>query len=168
VKQSAKRAIVIGGSVSGLLSACLLHPKGSEVDIFERSTVELKGRCAGIVSHDELLGVLTSYGADLQLRRAAGRSHFVRPVQQDFTNAAFSTDRNILGPYSEHRSGSATPIQPSPWPNVYRLRSDARGLVAHFAGGRSERGDLLSAWMVSDLPCGRWLLVTLFRFTPDM
>jgi flavin-dependent dehydrogenase len=45
-----RRAIVVGGSISGLFAACLLRQKGWQVDVYERSDVELKGRGAGIVS----------------------------------------------------------------------------------------------------------------------
>ncbi|NQV98328.1 MAG: FAD-dependent oxidoreductase [Rhodospirillales bacterium] len=58
-----KRAIVIGGSISGLFTAAMLQVKGWQVDIFERSSVELAGRGAGIVTHAELIDVLEFCGA---------------------------------------------------------------------------------------------------------
>ena len=41
-----RRAVIIGGSMSGLLSAAFLHRSGWDVDVYERSTVELVGRGA--------------------------------------------------------------------------------------------------------------------------
>ena len=45
-----RRALVIGGSMSGLLAGIMLHRRGWDVDIFERVGSELSGRGAGIVA----------------------------------------------------------------------------------------------------------------------
>ena len=50
-----KRAIIVGGSMSGLLSGLLLRRAGWNVDIFERVDSELSGRGAGIVAQYELI-----------------------------------------------------------------------------------------------------------------
>ena len=42
-----KRAVIIGGSMSGLFSAAFLRQIGWDVDVYERSGVELVGRGAG-------------------------------------------------------------------------------------------------------------------------
>ncbi|MGB1688295.1 MAG: NAD(P)-binding protein, partial [Ilumatobacteraceae bacterium] len=39
---------VIGGSLGGVSAACLLRDAGHEVDVYERSPVELEQRGAGI------------------------------------------------------------------------------------------------------------------------
>ena len=51
----AGRAVVIGGSMSGLLSGLLLRRAGWDVDIYERVDSELSGRGAGIVAQQELI-----------------------------------------------------------------------------------------------------------------
>jgi len=56
-------AIIVGGSTSGLLVAALLRRQGWQVNVFERSPVELVGRGAGIVCHPELLEALEESGA---------------------------------------------------------------------------------------------------------
>jgi 2-polyprenyl-6-methoxyphenol hydroxylase-like FAD-dependent oxidoreductase len=49
-----RRAIVIGGSIAGLFAAAFLRRAGRQVDIYERSSVELIGRGVGIfASHLE-------------------------------------------------------------------------------------------------------------------
>jgi 2-polyprenyl-6-methoxyphenol hydroxylase-like FAD-dependent oxidoreductase len=58
-----KRAIIIGGSMSGLFSAAFLRRIGWDVDVYERSAVELVGRGAGITSHPELFDALIACGA---------------------------------------------------------------------------------------------------------
>ena len=57
-----KRAIVIGGSMSGLLSAHLLRRAGWDVHIYERVEGELSGRGAGIVAQPELIARLQALG----------------------------------------------------------------------------------------------------------
>ena len=58
-----RRAIAIGGSMSGLFAAAFLRRIGWDVDVFERSPVELVGRGAGITTHPELLEALERSGA---------------------------------------------------------------------------------------------------------
>ena len=50
-----KRAVIIGGSMSGLLSGLMLRRSGWDVDIYERVESELSGRGAGIVAQPELM-----------------------------------------------------------------------------------------------------------------
>lgn len=57
------KAIVIGGSIGGLFAAAALMRAGWEVDIYERTEVELSGRGAGIVTHPELVAALEAVGA---------------------------------------------------------------------------------------------------------
>ena len=63
-KHRARRAVVIGGSMSGLFCAALLRRDGWVVDVFERSPVELAGRGAGITVHPELIAALALAGAN--------------------------------------------------------------------------------------------------------
>jgi 2-polyprenyl-6-methoxyphenol hydroxylase-like FAD-dependent oxidoreductase len=64
VNGRARRALIIGGSMSGLFTALLLRRHGWDADIFERSDVELSGRGAGIVTHPELRDALQAVGID--------------------------------------------------------------------------------------------------------
>ena len=50
-----RRALIIGGSMSGLLAGIMLRRRGWAVDIFERVGSELSGRGAGIVAQPELI-----------------------------------------------------------------------------------------------------------------
>src|SRR6202047_3658284 len=58
-----RRAVIIGGSMSGLFAAAFLRQLGWDIDVFERSPVELVGRGAGITTHPELLEALENSGA---------------------------------------------------------------------------------------------------------
>ncbi|MGB6733802.1 MAG: FAD-dependent oxidoreductase, partial [Xanthobacteraceae bacterium] len=63
-KSHERRAIVIGGSIAGLFVAAFLRRIGWRVDIYERSSIELIGRGAGIfATHLELLEALDRCGA---------------------------------------------------------------------------------------------------------
>jgi 2-polyprenyl-6-methoxyphenol hydroxylase-like FAD-dependent oxidoreductase len=63
-RRAQRRALVIGGSMSGLLAAMMLARRGWEVDVFERVTGELAGRGAGIVAQPELIARLAALGLD--------------------------------------------------------------------------------------------------------
>nr|WP_306269007.1 FAD-dependent monooxygenase [Pararhizobium sp. IMCC3301] len=58
-----RTAIICGGSIGGLFAAAALRAHGWQVDVFERSSVELAGRGAGIVTHDILIDALNNVGA---------------------------------------------------------------------------------------------------------
>ena len=57
-----RRALVIGGSLGGLLAAHLLRNAGLEVVVFERNAEDLTGRGAGIGTHPELVEILRRVG----------------------------------------------------------------------------------------------------------
>src|SRR6516165_3045277 len=57
-----RRAVVVGGSMSGLLAGLLLRRAGWIVDIFERVESELSGRGAGIVAQPDLIATLQGLG----------------------------------------------------------------------------------------------------------
>jgi 2-polyprenyl-6-methoxyphenol hydroxylase-like FAD-dependent oxidoreductase len=59
-----RRAVIIGGSMSGLLAALMLQRHGWEADIYERVAGELAGRGAGIVVQPTLIAHLRALGLD--------------------------------------------------------------------------------------------------------
>src|SRR5258705_3576931 len=59
-----RRAIVIGGSMSGLFAALYLRRLGWEVTVHERSSGTLTGRGAGIMTHPEMRAALADLGLD--------------------------------------------------------------------------------------------------------
>src|SRR5215475_2833303 len=93
---SGRRAVIIGGSMSGLFTAAFLRRIGWDVDVFERSPVELVGRGAGITTHPELMEALESSGAgtaDLGIEvpkrfaiDRAGKIICERPLRQILTS----------------------------------------------------------------------------------
>src|SRR5262245_39565928 len=59
-----RRALVIGGSLGGLLAAHLLRSTGWDVVVFERNPEDLTGRGAGLSTHQPLIDVLHRVGID--------------------------------------------------------------------------------------------------------
>jgi len=62
--KASRRALVIGGSISGLFAALALARHGWDVEVFERVESELAGRGAGIVAQPQLRGVFRAVGLD--------------------------------------------------------------------------------------------------------
>src|ERR1700724_4355013 len=56
------RALVIGGSLGGLIVAHLLRATGWDVTVFERNDEELASRGVGLGTHPQLIAVLRRAG----------------------------------------------------------------------------------------------------------
>jgi 2-polyprenyl-6-methoxyphenol hydroxylase-like FAD-dependent oxidoreductase len=139
-----RRALVIGGSMSGLLAGIMLKRRGWDVDIFERVEQELAGRGAGIVAQTELIARLAALGLPTR----------------DLGVAV--TTRKILG-----RTGRTTITLECPqvltaWERVYRVLRDAfppehyrracglkafeqsgQGVLAHLSDGNTIEADVV-------------------------
>jgi 2-polyprenyl-6-methoxyphenol hydroxylase-like FAD-dependent oxidoreductase len=139
-----RRALVVGGSMSGLLAGLLLRRAGWEVDVFERVESELAGRGAGIVAQPDLIETLRRIGID--------------PTD---LGVAITT-RKILDASGALTSAYECPQVLTAWERVYRAMRDAfppehyhrgRGVAgfaqtessvtARFSNGWTEDGDLL-------------------------
>lgn len=138
------KALVCGGSIGGLFAAAALRRVGWQVEVFERTGVELSGRGAGIVTHDVLVAVLEAVGVDVADLGVAvtdrvtwdlagnevGRMHLPQVVT--------SWDRIHRGlrrlmPEGTHHLGRA----------VAGYAQDAGGVTLRFADGTEARGDVL-------------------------
>lgn len=117
-----RRALVIGGSMSGLLAGIMLARRGWDVDIYERVEKELAGRGAGIVAQAELIARLDALGLDTRDLGVA------------------MTTRRILDRTGRTASTLKCPQVLTAWERVYRLLRDA------FPAGRYHRGRGLQAF----------------------
>jgi 2,6-dihydroxypyridine 3-monooxygenase len=139
------RAAVIGGSLGGLTAALLLHDLGIEVDIYERSPVELAQRGAGIGFLPESQRYLVER-AGVALDNISIATKYVR----------------YLNRRAEVIYDGAHPYRFSSWNTVYRQllarfnprhyhlgyeltrwRDDGNTVEAQFDGQRSQRADML-------------------------
>src|SRR5207244_5139526 len=143
-KRDPPRAIIIGGSMSGLFSAAFLRQIGWRADVYERSGVELVGRGAGITTHPELLEALEKSGAgtrDLGIevrKRIAidrqGRITDERPLRQILTSwdRLQRLLRATIDPAHYHLGWA-----------FERVEQSGSGVRVHFSGGRVETADIL-------------------------
>jgi 2-polyprenyl-6-methoxyphenol hydroxylase-like FAD-dependent oxidoreductase len=139
-----KRAVVIGGSMSGLLSALLLRRAGWDVDVYERVETELSGRGAGIVAQQELierlraLGLATdNLGVQITTRKiidAQGRLTEEIECPQTLTawERVYRLLRDALPPERYHRGHGLAKLTQTP-----------RSVTAHFSNGETIEADLL-------------------------
>src|SRR5436309_8459919 len=140
-----KRALVIGGSMSGLLAALALRQHGWQVDVYERVTEPLAGRGAGIVAQPELKRTLRKLGleADRDLGiEVTTRVMFARdgrvthrvPIAQTMTawDRVFFLLKAALPEANYHRGKE-----------LRRVEQSGQGVVAHFADGSAENADVL-------------------------
>lgn len=139
------RALVVGGSLGGLYAALALRDAGWAVDVFERSPHALDGRGAGIVVQPETVRYLEERGllnteaisTEARWRRYLGRDGGVvdaMPIRQRFT-AWNELYRSLRATVPEGRY--------HPDATLVGIRRDGERVVAAFAGGREEAGDLL-------------------------
>ena len=138
---SQRRALIIGGSMSGLLAGIMLRRRGWAVDIFERVEQELAGRGAGIVAQPELIARMKALGLDTRDLGVA------------------MTTRKILDAAGRVTATIECPQVLTAWERVYRVLRDAfppqryhrgrglkafeqsgEGVVAHLSDGRHGRG----------------------------
>jgi 2-polyprenyl-6-methoxyphenol hydroxylase-like FAD-dependent oxidoreductase len=139
-----RRALIVGGSMSGLLAGLLLRRAGWHVEIFERVESEMAGRGAGIVAQPDLIATLRRLGID--------------PTD---LGVAITT-RKILDLSGGVAASLACPQVLTSWERVYRALRDELpselyhrgrgvrqfeqsedGVTVHFSDGGSARGDLL-------------------------
>jgi 2-polyprenyl-6-methoxyphenol hydroxylase-like FAD-dependent oxidoreductase len=139
-----RRAVIIGGSMSGLFTAAFLRRIGWEVDVFERSAVELVGRGAGITTHPELLAALEQSGAGTQdlgieVQRRITIDRHGRVIGE-------RTLPQILTSWDRLQRLLRVTIDPAHYHlgrTFERVEQEGHGVRVHFAEGGMELADLL-------------------------
>src|SRR5256884_7931042 len=143
-KRDPPRAIIIGGSMSGLFSAAFLRQIGWEADVYERSPVELVGRGAGITTHPELLEALEKSGAGtrdlgIEVDKRITLDRDGRVIAEKYLPQILTSwdrlqrlMRATLAEASYHLGHT-----------FERVEQDDSGVLVHFVGGKRERADLL-------------------------
>lgn len=135
------KAIVVGGSVGGLMAALLLRKTGWEVTVYERAVGDLAGRGAGLGVSEELLDVMARAGAPFE--RSAGIAQAAHVWMERDGSIAYEHRRNLMA---------------SAWARVYQpLRAAlpatsyrqamvlerVDGDTAVFADGTRDKADLI-------------------------
>ena len=139
-----RTALIIGGSMSGLLAGLMLRRAGWPVTVCERAQAELAARGAGIVAQPSLLATLKLFGVEardlgvaVDSRRILDRDGAVtttRDCAQVLTawERVYRILRDLFGD-ADYRRGSA----------FTEFTQDADGVTARFASGEPMRVDLL-------------------------
>jgi 2-polyprenyl-6-methoxyphenol hydroxylase-like FAD-dependent oxidoreductase len=114
-----KKAIIVGGSMAGMLAGNMLIRQGWAVEILERTKEGLEARGAGIVPQRSLLAALGHAGVtvrpDIGIR-------LIKRVAYDCAGVAFATH-----PYDQYSTS---------WSLLYNLLRDAFP-AQHFHAGRN-------------------------------
>ncbi|MEO8008604.1 MAG: FAD-dependent monooxygenase [Betaproteobacteria bacterium] len=142
------RALVIGGSLVGLITGNLFHRAGWDVQVFERVSGNVEGRGAGITILPGLVDGFRAAGADvsekslgveLPARIALDRSGRIvaeRPFSQVMTSWKFLHDElKKVFPNDGYRAGMT----------LEGIEQDEHKVTACFAGGQRIEADLLVA-----------------------
>jgi 2-polyprenyl-6-methoxyphenol hydroxylase-like FAD-dependent oxidoreductase len=140
-----RRALVIGGSLGGLLSAHLLRSVGWDAVVFERNDEELASRGVGLGTHPQLIAILRRAGIafdetmGIQLQRAVCLAHDGRTLVEQPTTRTMSGWSRLYRalrealPKENYRLGK----------KLARVEQHNTGVTAHFADGTREPGDIL-------------------------
>jgi 2-polyprenyl-6-methoxyphenol hydroxylase-like FAD-dependent oxidoreductase len=141
-----RRALIVGGSLGGLIAGNLFHRSGWDVHIFERTDGVLEGRGAGITILPGLVDAFRAagveereeqYGVTLPARIVLDRAGSIvveRPFPQVMTSwrRLFEMLKAVF-PAERYHSGVT----------LERIEQDAAGVTAHFSGGERMEGELL-------------------------
>ncbi len=139
-----RRALIVGGSMSGLLAGIMLKRRGWNVDIFERVDSELAGRGAGIVAQSELIARMKALGLDVrhlgvaittrQILDAAGRVTVTTECPQVLTawERVYRILRDAFPPEYYHRGCGLKTFEQS-----------SQAVLAHFSDGSTAEADVL-------------------------
>jgi 2-polyprenyl-6-methoxyphenol hydroxylase-like FAD-dependent oxidoreductase len=139
-----KRALIIGGSMSGLLAALMLRQRGWHADVFERVAGELAGRGAGIVAQPTLIAHLKALGLDTrdlgvpiarrQLLDRTGAVVLTSRCPQIFTawERVYRLLRDAFPPAHYHRASE-----------LVSFEQTAHSVAALFTDGSAAEGDVL-------------------------
>src|SRR5579859_110963 len=140
-----RRALVIGGSLGGLIAAHLLRSTGWDAVVFERNEEELASRGVGLGTHPQLIGILKRAGIDFDESMGLTPSKAVCFDRNGNVVVERPTGRTLSGWSRLYRAlldalpGEAYRLGK----RLARVAQDSDGVTAFFADGSSERGDVL-------------------------
>src|SRR6478672_4574088 len=143
-KRRRPRAIIIGGSMSGLFTAAFLRQIGWQADVYERSGVELVGRGAGITTHPELLAALEASGAGTRELGVTVDRRIALDLRGEVIAEKHLTQ--ILTSWDRLQRLLRATIDPAHYHlgcNFERVEQNGSGVRVHFNGGRVEHADIL-------------------------
>jgi 2,6-dihydroxypyridine 3-monooxygenase len=141
----ALRVIVVGGSLGGLSAALYLRGAGCAVQVHERSKTPLDGRGAGIIAHPATVRYLTQHDI-LSIDQISVPARWIRYRDRDGCVAHEEPCRYLFTSYYALYRSLSECFAGSPYrfgEEMIAFEQDSEGVTVQFAGGRSERCDLL-------------------------
>jgi 2-polyprenyl-6-methoxyphenol hydroxylase-like FAD-dependent oxidoreductase len=140
-----RRALVIGGSLGGLLAANLLRNTGWDVIVFERNAEDLTGRGAGISTHPQLIDILHRVGIDFDESMGIKVDTVICLDKSGKTYLETKTARTMSSWGRLYRS-LRDPLSDESYRlgmSLRRVEQDAQSVTAVFADGSRVSGNLL-------------------------
>jgi 2-polyprenyl-6-methoxyphenol hydroxylase-like FAD-dependent oxidoreductase len=140
-----RRALVIGGSLGGLMVAHLLRSIGWDAAIFERNDEELASRGVGLGTHPQLIAILKRAGIDFDESMGIMPPRGVCLDRQGKIIIEQPMGRTLSGWSRLYRALlDAMPAGAYRFSKkLTRVEQDETGVTAIFADGTRETGDLL-------------------------
>jgi 2-polyprenyl-6-methoxyphenol hydroxylase-like FAD-dependent oxidoreductase len=140
-----RRALVIGGSLGGLIAAQLLHRDGWDTVVFERNAQELASRGVGLGTHPQLIAILRSSGIPFDETMGIRVPRVICLDRLGTTIAEHPTSRTMSSWSRLYRAlRDALPAQKYRLGSTLRVvEQDSGGVTAVFVDGVRERGDIL-------------------------
>lgn len=135
------KALVIGGSVGGLMAALLLRKGGWDVTVYERALGDLAGRGAGLGVSQELLDVMERAGA--RFDASAGVAQEAHVWMEKDGSIAYEHRRNLM---ASAWARVYQPLRAALPPSAYRQGTALErmeGNEAVFADGSRDEADLI-------------------------
>jgi 2-polyprenyl-6-methoxyphenol hydroxylase-like FAD-dependent oxidoreductase len=140
-----QRAVIVGGSLSGLFTAAALRAIGWKVDVFEQSPNELDSRGGGIVLQPDVLEAFhfgrvpipTDIGVDSGDRIYLNRDD---RIVQRFSMPQTQTSWSLI--YNSMRRGIPADVI-HPGERFTRFEETDNKVIVHFESGRTATGDIL-------------------------
>ena len=142
---SNRRAVVIGGSLGGLMTAHLLRNTGWDAVVFERNNEELAIRGVGLGTHPQLIAVLRRAGIAFDETMGIKVPKIICLDREGRTIVAQPMSRTTSGWSRLYRAlHEALPAQNYRLGKALRhIEQDSNGVTAIFADGTCEQADLL-------------------------
>lgn len=139
------RALVIGGSLGGLITAHLLRSIGWDAVVFERNSEELASRGVGLGTHPQLIAILRRAGIAFDETMGIPVPKVVCLDSTGKTIVAQSSARTMSGWARLYRAlRDALPAQNYRLgKTLHAVQAGGDDVTAIFADGTCERGDLL-------------------------
>jgi 2-polyprenyl-6-methoxyphenol hydroxylase-like FAD-dependent oxidoreductase len=140
-----RRALVIGGSLGGLIMAHLLRGAGWDATVFERNDEELASRGVGLGTHPQLIAILKRAGVEFDESMGITPSRAVCLDRSGKIVIERPTARTLSGWSRLYRALlDALPAQNYQLgKRLTRVEQNTNSVTAIFADGSSEHGDLL-------------------------